>query len=461
MDMKAAVASADTGQQLHQFASRLYPICRSISGEGLRRTLALIRARIPLVVHEVPSGTRVFDWQIPLEWNVEDAAVLDADGRRVVDFQAHNLHLVSYSEPVERTLSLDELSPRLHVLADHPEWIPYRTSYYRRDWGFCMRARERAALRPGRYRVQVKTSLAPGALTYGELLIAGRTREEVLLFTHVCHPSLANDNTSGMAVATALGEWLASEPRRFTYRLVFAPGTIGSLTWLKRNEHGLRRVRHALVLGLLGDPAALTYKRSRRETHEIDAIATHVLAGVGRVLPFSPYGYDERQLCSPGFDLPAGRLTRSVNGGYAEYHTSADDLGFISPAALQDSLAACQRIIEVIEHNQRFRNRKPHGEPQLGVRGLYGSLGGGGPGEHEHAMLWVLNQSDGTQSLLDIARRSGLPFALVLEAARRLEKAQLLTAQAKLARAKSGARRAGRAAAPRRAGGRSGGRSNS
>ena len=463
MDMKvpAAAGAAATGRQLHEFASALYPICRSITGDGVRQTLALIRARIPLVVHEVPSGTRVFDWRVPPEWNVEDAAVIDADGRRVVDFQAHNLHLVSYSEPVERTLSLDELSAHLHVLAEHPDWIPYRTSYYRRDWGFCLRARERAALRPGRYRVQVKTSLAPGALTYGELLITGRTREEVLLFTHVCHPSLANDNTSGMAVATALGEWLASEPRRFTYRLVFTPGTIGSLTWLKRNEHGLRRVRHALVLGLLGDPAALTYKRSCRETHEIDAIAAHVLAGEGTVLPFSPYGYDERQLCSPGFDLPAGRLTRSVNGGYAEYHTSADDLEFITPAALQDSLAACQRIIEVMEHNQRFRNRRPKGEPQLGVRGLYASLGGGGPAEHEHAMLWVLNQSDGTRSLLDIAQRSGLPFALLLEAARRLEKAGLLAPQARRARARSGARPVGRVAAPRRAGGSSRGRGKS
>jgi aminopeptidase-like protein len=436
MDMTAAAAAgaAATGQQLHQFASRLYPICRSITGDGVRRTLALIRARIPLNVHEVPSGTRVFDWQIPLEWNVEDAAVLDTDGRRVVDFQAHNLHLVSYSEPLQRTLPLDELSARLHVLPEHPDWIPYRTSYYRRDWGFCMRASERARLRPGRYRVEVKSSLAAGALTYGELVIAGRTREEVLLFTHVCHPSLANDNASGMAVATALGEWLAVEPRRFTYRLVFAPGTIGSLTWLKRNEHGLRRVRHALVLGLLGDPGALTYKRSRRETHEIDAIAAHVLAGEGRVVPFSPYGYDERQLCSPGFDLPAGRLTRSVNGGYPQYHTSADDLTLITPAALQGSFVACQRIIEVIESNQRFRNRKPKGEPQLGARGLYGALGGRGPGEHEHAMLWVLNQSDGMHSLLDIAQRSGLPFPLLCDAAHRLEEAQLLAPATRPAR---------------------------
>jgi aminopeptidase-like protein len=428
MDVKASSAATATGagRGLYDFAARLYPICRSITGEGVRQTLALIRARVPLTVHEVPSGTRVFDWEIPPEWNVEDAAVIDADGRRVVDFQAHNLHLVSYSEPVQTSLSLEELSTRLHVLPEHPDWIPYRTSYYRRSWGFCMRARDRTALRAGRYHIEVNSSLAPGSLSYGELAIGGHRREEVLFFSHVCHPSLANDNCSGVSVATALAEWIASEPRRFTYRFVFAPGTIGSLTWLKRNESRLSRVRHALVLALLGDPGALTYKRSRRETSEIDEIVAYVLAGEGAVIPFSPYGYDERQLCSPGFDLPAGRLTRSVNGGYPQYHTSADDLSLITPAALHRSLEACQRIVEVIESNQRYLNLKPKGEPRLGARGLYGALGGQGPAEHEQAMLWVLNQSDGTHSLLDIARRSALPYAALRDAARALESARLL-----------------------------------
>ena len=417
---------AAEARALYDFAARLYPICRSITGAGVRQTLGLIRARIPLQIHEVPTGTRVFDWRVPEEWNVEDAAVLDPDGRRVVDFQAHNLHLVGYSEPIQASMSLQELSPRLHVLPEHPDWIPYRTSYYSRSWGFCMRARERAALRPGRYRVEVRTSLAKGSLSYGELLLPGRSREEVLFFTHICHPSLANDNTSGMAVATALAEWLAREPRRFTYRLVFAPGTIGSLTWLRRNEPRLSRVRHALVLALLGDPGALTYKRSRRDTSEIDEIAAYVLAGEGTTVPFSPYGYDERQLCSPGFNLPAGRLTRSVNGGYPQYHTSADDLTLITPQALAASLAACRRIVEVMESNRRFVNLKPKGEPRLGARGLYGALGGAGPKQHEHAMLWLLNQSDGAHSLLDIARRSRLPVALLREAAAALESAGLL-----------------------------------
>jgi aminopeptidase-like protein len=430
VDVKASTAAnaTDVGQGLYEFAARLYPICRSITGSGVRQTLALIGARVPLTIHEVASGTRVFDWEIPLEWNVEDAAVIDADGRRVVDFTAHNLHLVSYSEPVQTCLSLEDLSARLHVLPDHPDWVPYRTSYYRRDWGFCMRARDRAALRAGRYRIEVRTSLAPGSLTYGELLLPGRAREEVLFFTHVCHPSLANDNASGMAIATALGEWIAAAPRHFTYRFVFAPGTIGSLTWLKRNESRLARVRHALVLGLLGDPGRLTYKRSRRDTNEIDELVPYALGDEVVVVPFSPYGYDERQLCSPGFDLPAGRLTRSVNGGYPQYHTSADDLSLITPKALQASLEACQRIVEVMEANERYVNRKPKGEPKLGDRGLYGALGGGSPTAQEHAMLWVLNQSDGAHSLLDIARRSGLPLAVLRDAAHALEAAKLLRA---------------------------------
>jgi aminopeptidase-like protein len=431
----ATTPQAREGERLHRFAARLYPICRSITGAGVRQTLALIRERIPLVVHEVPSGTRVFDWEIPEEWNIEDAAVFAPDGQRVVDFQAHNLHIVSYSEPVSATLTLKELAPRLHVRSDRPDWIPYRTSYYSRSWGFCLRARERAALAEGRYRVEIRSSLARGALSYGELAIPGRTREEVLLFTHVCHPSLANDNTSGMAVATELAAWVASAPRRYTYRFVFAPGTIGSLTWLKRNEARLGRVRHGLVLGLLGDPGALTYKRSRDERREIDEVAAYVVGEKAKVIPFSPYGYDERQFGSPGFDLPVGRLTRSVNGGYPEYHTSGDDLSFITPAALADSLAACREIVEMLEANRCYLNRSPKGEPRLGKRGLYGALGGGEPAEREHAMLWLLNQSDGRHSLVQIAQRSGLPFATLREAAAALSRARLLTEGAKRQRA--------------------------
>lgn len=424
--MHEAVCVPTSGRELHAFAARLYPICRSITGEGVRETLRLIRARIPLLIREVPTGTRLFDWEVPEEWNVEDAFVADGHGQRVVDFRQHNLHLVSYSEPVRTTLTRAELLPRVHVLPERPDWIPYRTSYYQRSWGFCMAARARAALPQGRYRIEVHSRLAPGSLTYGELAVRGARREEVLFFTHVCHPSLANDNASGMAIATALAEWVAREPRRFTYRFVFAPGTIGSLAWLQANEGRLKHIRHGLVLALLGDPGPLTYKRSRHEDREIDAIGDYALAGRGRVVPFTPYGYDERQLCAPGFDLPVGRLTRSVNGGYAEYHSSADNLEFITAPALAESLAACQEIVTIVETNERYVNRAPKGEPRLGKRGLYGMLGGGEPAEREHALLWVLNQSDGSRSLLDIARRSGLGFGALRTAAAQLQQAQLL-----------------------------------
>jgi len=271
--------------------------------------------------------------------------------------------------------------------------------------------------------------LAPGSLTYGELLIPGRTSEEGLFFAHVCHPSLANDNTSGMAVATALAHWVASEPRRYSYRFVFAPGTIGSLCWLKQNEPDLGRIRAGLVLGLLGDPGALTYKRSRQGDTLTDVTAGYALSQIdpeSRVVPFSPYGYDERQLCSPGFNLPVGRLTRSVNDGYPQYHTSADDLTLIQPGCLEQSLAACKLFVTVLEEDARYVNRSPKGEPRLGKRGLYGPVGGTSPAEREQAMLWLLNQSDGSKSLLDVARRSGLPFGVLREAATALEQSGLL-----------------------------------
>jgi aminopeptidase-like protein len=443
--MNAALVSA--GAQLHAFASELYPICRSITGAGVRKTLELIGRRIELSWHEVPSGTKVFDWEVPLEWNIEDAWVRDADGRRVVDFRAHNLHILNYSEPVRSTLTLEELKPKLYSIPAHEDWIPYRTSYYRRQWGFCMRERELARLQPGKYEVVIDSSLAPGSLTYAECVIPGRSKDEVLFFTHICHPSLANDNTSGMAIASALAAWLASEPRRYSYRLVFAPGTIGSLCWLQRNEQRLARVRHGLVLGLLADSAPFTYKRSRRGDCDIDRVVeyvTHGLDAQSRVIAFEPYGYDERQLCSPGFNLPVGRLTRSVNDGYAQYHSSADDLSLISASQLEQSLAACKQVVEVLESDRRYVNLSPKGEPRLGKRGLYGAVGGRSPADRERAMLWVLNQSDGGASLLDIAQRSGIDFPTVSRAADELAKASLLRVAGKAAPAGAAAGRRSR-----------------
>jgi aminopeptidase-like protein len=420
------------GEELYKLVAELYPICRSITGDGVRRTLEIVDREIGgLEVSEVPTGTQVLDWTVPREWNVRDAWVANAAGERVIDFQASNLHLVSYSVPVRTTMSLGELKERLFILPDQPDLVPYRTSYYAERWGFCASQRLVDSLPEGDYEVCVDSTLADGHLTYGERLVEGRTSDEVLVSCHVCHPSLANDNLSGIAVASRLTRLLAEGPRpRYSYRFLFIPGTIGSITWLARNSERVDRIRHGLVLSGVGDPGGLTYKRSRRGDAEIDRAVAHVLARSGRphrVVDFSPYGYDERQFCSPGFDLPVGRLSRTEFATYPEYHTSADDLDLVSPAQLQDSLEVCREVVAVLEGNRRYQNLSPKGEPQLGRRGLYGQIGGRSDAEERQmAMLWVLNQSDGGRSLLDVAERSGLPLALLAEVAGLLEEAGLL-----------------------------------
>ncbi len=416
------------GEALALMAS-MYPICRSITGDGVRRTLDLVEQVVPLERTEVPTGTPAFDWEIPPEWNVRDAYIADASGRRVVDFRAHNLHLVSYSAPVDRIMSLDELQPHLHSLPDRPDWIPYRTSYYRENWGFCLRHTDREALGPGPYRVVVDSTLAPGHLTLAEIVVRGSTDGEALVYTHDCHPSLANDNLTGIAVAAALARALRQEQPRLTWRFVFGPGTIGSLAWLSRNEHRLPRLRAGLTIGLLGDAGPLRYKCSRRGDTVTDHIAAHVIGGEpfsGMLTPFEPYGYDERQFCSPGFDLPVGRITRSPNGTYPEYHTSADDLALIRPEKLAESIRAVARTISLLDANRRVLNLSGKGEPRLGKRGLYGSVGGAGPGEFEHALLWVLSLADGGHDLLAMSQRSGMSFELLDRAATALEEAELV-----------------------------------
>jgi aminopeptidase-like protein len=407
----------------------IYPYCRSITGQGVRDTLARVAREIELEVHEVPTGTAVFDWEIPDEWNVRDAYVADAAGRRVIDFRQHNLHLMSYSVPVRARMSLEALRPHLHSRPDRPDWIPYRTSYWRRDWGFCLSHRLLETLGPGEYEVVVDSTLAPGSLTYAEFLVPGESSEEVLISTHVCHPSLANDNCSGIAVTARLAALLSASAPHLSYRFLFLPGTIGAVTWLARNEARLDRVRAGLVVGLLGDRGPLTYKRSRRGDSEIDRIAGAVIGELdlrGRSVAFSPYGYDERQFCAPGFDLAVGRLTRSPNDAYPEYHTSADNLELLDRGALAESLAALSRILGRIDSNRRYLNRSPKGEPRLGKRGLFRDLGGRSPAEVEHAILWLLNQSDGRHGLIDIAAASGISATVLEEAAHSLVEVGLL-----------------------------------
>jgi aminopeptidase-like protein len=407
-------APHESAEALYALVERLYPICRSITGEGVRQTLRILGEYVPLAIHEVPTGTPVFDWEVPKEWNIRDAYIEDASGRRVVNFKSNSLHVVSYSTPVRATLSLEELKPHLHTLPDHPDWIPYRTSYWKEYWGFCLQHSLLLQMRDDRYQVCIDSTLEDGHLTYAEYLVAGKSEEEVLLFSHTCHPSMCNDNCSGLAVTTLLARRLGELSLRYSYRFVWAPGTIGSITWLSRNQNAVSRIRHGLVLTGFGDPGPFTYKRSRRGDAAIDRIVPHVIVGHdsrARIYGFSVYGYDERQFCSPGFDLPIGRLTRTPYGEYPEYHTSADDLRFISPERLAEALAILLQIVEAIESGERrYVNTCPYGEPRLGKRGLFRPTGGAGLSRREEALLWLLNLSDGSHSVLDAAERSKLDF---------------------------------------------------
>ncbi|WP_370970365.1 DUF4910 domain-containing protein [Amycolatopsis sp. cg9] len=417
-----------TGAELHALVERLYPICRSITGDGVRQTLDVIGEHIALERHEVPTGTAVLDWTIPQEWNIRDAYVAAPSGERVIDFQESNLHVVGYSVPVRQRMPLSELREHLHTLPDQPSWVPYRTSYYAPAWGFCLAQEKLDALPDGEYDVVIDSTLEDGSLTYGEHVVPGRVTDEVIVSCHVCHPSLANDNLAGIAVAVSLAQQLALTQPHYTYRFLFMPGTIGSITWLARNASRIEKVRHGLVLACAGDPGPLTYKKSRRDDAEIDRVLQHVLRSrEHRVVDFSPYGYDERQFCSPGFNLGVGSLTRTPYAGYPEYHTSADNPGFVSPAAMEDTLGALRDAVGVLDRNRRYVNLSPYGEPQLGKRGLYDSLGGRSDAKQaQMAMLWVLNLSDGEHSLLDIAERAGLPFDIVDVAARALHDAGLV-----------------------------------
>ncbi len=420
------------GEEMHALVERLYPLRRSITGDGVRATLDIVGEHLPLEVHEVPTGTPVLDWTVPQEWNVRDAYVADASGRRVVDLAASALHVLGYSVPVAARMPLSELRGHLHTLPDQPSLVPYRTSYYKPEWGFCLAQETLDALPDGEYEVRIDSTLADGHLTYAEHVVPGEVEEEVLVSCHVCHPALANDNMAGVAVAVFLARELAERKPYHTYRFLFAPGTIGAITWLARNRERVDRVRHGLVLACAGDPGSVTYKRSRRGDAEIDRVLRHVLGTSGRpheIREFTPYGYDERQFCSPGFDLPVGSLTRTPYAEYPEYHTSADDPDFVSPAALADTLAVCREAFAVLDRNRRYVSLSPYGEPQLGRRGLYDALGGRSDAKQaQMAMLWVLNLADGGHDLLDVAERSGLPFDTIAGAADALAGAGLLKA---------------------------------
>jgi aminopeptidase-like protein len=413
------------GDDMHALVRRLYPLCRSITGDGVRETLKIVGEHLDLAVYEVPTGAQVLDWTVPQEWNIRDAYIA-RDGKRIVDFQQLNLHVVGYSVPVDRTMPLSDLRSHLHTLPDQPSLVPYRTSYYAPTWGFCLAQSTLDAMPDGDYDVVIDSTLADGSLTYAEHVVRGQVDDEVIVSCHVCHPSLANDNMAGVAVAVELAKSL--ENPYYTYRFIFAPGTIGAITWLARNRERVDREKHGLVLACAGDRGSLTYKQSRRGDAEIDRVLAHVLRGrPHEIREFSPYGYDERQYCSPGFNLGVGSLTRTPYAGYPEYHTSGDNPDFVAPESLVDTLGVCREAVGILDRNRTYVNLSPYGEPQLGKRGLYESLGGRSDAKDAQlAMLWVLNLSDGDHDLLAIADRARLPFPAVAAAADALHNAGLL-----------------------------------
>jgi aminopeptidase-like protein len=428
-DLGCPVDQPDIGLEMYRLITELYPICRSITGNGVRETLQVLKKHISIEVHNVPSGTQVFDWTVPREWNITDAYVKNSRGERVIDFQVSNLHVVNYSVPVKKRMSLAELRPHLFTLPDYPDWIPYRTSYYNENWGFCLSHTKLMELKDEDYDVCIDSSLEPGFLTYGDYILPGESADEVLFSCHVCHPSLANDNLSGIALALFLAKHLSGIKRRYSYRFLFIPGTIGSITWLSQHEDEALRIKHGLVLASVGAGDKFTYKKSRRGDAEIDRVVLSVLRHSGKaydVFDFSPYGYDERQFCSPGFNLPVGCLMRAPNGQFPEYHTSADNLEFVQPLLLAESFAVALAIVSLVENNSIYSNQNPKCEPQLGKRGLYRSIGGAEGRADELALLWVLNLSDGKHSLLDIAERSGCSFDTIKRAADLLQQDGLL-----------------------------------
>jgi aminopeptidase-like protein len=434
-DWSKDLDSAKAGEWAHKFMAELFPICRSITGNGVRESLAIIQNHIPLEIREVPTGTPVFDWTVPREWNVRDGYIKNGSGKRLIDFKEHNLHVLNYSQPVDDTVTREELEAHCFTLPDHPDRIPYRTSYYNDDWGFCLSQNQLDSLGDGPFDVCIDSTLEDGHLTYGELVIPGKTEQEFLITSHICHPSLANDNLSSVSIAVYLAKELSKLDLRFTYRFVFAPATIGAITWLAQNRDGLSRIKHALCLACTGDPADISYKKSRRDTADIDTAIEYVLTARNKpftIDTFTPWGYDERQYCSPGIDLPLGCFMRSKPGGYNEYHSSADNLDLVQPEYLADSLSVLSEVFAVIENCQTYKNTSPKCEPQLGRRGLYEKIGGATSEAKTDTMslLWVLNYSDGVHSLLYIAQKSGIPMSKLESAAEILMDAGLLESMA-------------------------------
>lgn len=417
----------NNGQDLHDLIKILYPICRSITGNGVRSTLKILQQHVSLKIHEVKSGSKIFDWTVPLEWNVEDAHITSTSGHRVIDFKQNNLHILGYSMPVCGRYKREELNDHLFSIPDKPNVIPFRTSYYKDNWGFCLSHDQLLKLTDSEYDVYINSSFKHGSLTYGELFLPGKLKQEILISTHICHPSLCNDNLSGIVVSIWLAKILRNLDRKYSYRFVFVPATIGPITWLFKNRRKVKRIKNGLVITNVGDLGKVTYKKSRSPSY-INEVMIHTLKHYSNefnINEFFPYGYDERQYCSPGFDLHVGCFMRTANSEYLEYHTSADNLDFVKPASLQDSLMLLLRSLYIIENNDIPINVKPYCEPQLGKYGLYRSLSGEAP-VNEMIFLWILNMADGKNTLLDIANKANIPFYDIYAAAQVLNECKLI-----------------------------------
>jgi aminopeptidase-like protein len=423
-------AGLDHGKAMHDLAARLFPICRSLTGPGVRETLRILQESIPIQIHEVPSGTSVFDWTVPREWTIHDAYIADSTGRRIIDFQRNNLHVVGYSTPINREISLDELDDHLFSLPGQPDAIPYVTSYYKERWGFCLPHRQRLELKPGIYRIVIDSELKVGSLTYGECVFPGATEKEIFLSTYVCHPSMANNELSGPVVTTFISRWIQSQPRHYTYRVVFVPETIGSLTYLSRHLNHLQEtVIAGFNLSCIGDERAYSFVGSRYGNTLADKVARHALASLSPnyiQYSFLDRGSDERQYCAPGVDLPLVTLCRSKYGKYPEYHTSLDNLDLVTPRGLAGGYEMVRRCLEALEGNFHYKVNCL-GEPCLGKRGLYPTVSQKGSADGVRVMMNFIAYADGKNDLVSIADLIGVSVWDLFPIVAKLEEARLIS----------------------------------
>ena len=452
-DLELNIDSTEIGKKMFDLMKKLYPINRSITGEGVRKTLKIIQKYIDLKIFEIPSGTKAFDWTIPQEWNIQDAYILNSKNEKILDYNKSNLHVLQYSTPIKQKINLNELKNHIFTLPNQPDNIPYLTSFYSKNWGFCMSYNEFLKLNDDEYFVCIDSNHKNGHLTYGEYLIKGKVNEEILISTYVCHPSLCNDNLSGPVLSTILAEYLSKYQSHYSIRFLFIPETIGAITWLSINENNIKNIVHGLVATCLGDSGISTYKKSRDGDNIIDKVTEELLDESGepyRILDFWPSGSDERQFCSPAFNLPMGSLMRTPYDMFNEYHTSADNLGFMKKDCLANSFLKYLLIIHKLEQKYyNFKERKknlenkkpskndpvfinlfPKCEPQLGKRGVYENIGGVKEQDslkQKKAIQWILNFSDGKHSLHDIEKKSGLDYNLLIDVTNLLIEKKLLT----------------------------------